>query len=365
MRTLSLLTIHLGSNFGSILQTIASVRIFESLNCSVTVVNYIPERCTWKRFFQKNSKSLFGMMKLLFGFPIVAANKHIYNSYLRKYANVSKSIYKQDDFRKECPQADVYVTGSDQVWNSIYNEGLDARYFFEGFPSNTFKISYSSSFGKESLGEQEYREVQRMLGSYKAISVREASAKKLVESMGYEAVHLLDPTFMLDKEDWKGYMSRRLVKFPYLLVYLPYNIHNKGLIYQSVRKIAKGKNLKVVAFSWDIRPERLADKTVYFANPGDFLSLMYYADYVMTNSFHGTAFSVNLNKQFWVYMPTGFGTRIKSILDLCSLQSRLLRPDEVINDDKLEQRIDFENVNLILSIERQKTYDFFNESIGK
>lgn len=365
MRTLSLLTIHLGSNFGSILQTIASVRVLESLNCSVTVVNYIPERCTWKRFFQKNSKSLFGVMKLLFGFPIVATNRHIYNSYLRKYTNVSKPIYKQDDFRKECPQADVYVTGSDQVWNSIYNEGLDARYYFEGFPSNAIKISYSSSIGKEALDEQEYREVQRMLGSYKAISVREASAKKLVESMGYEAVHLLDPTFMLDKEDWKGYMSRRLVKSPYLLVYLPYNVHDKGVIYQSVRKIAKAKNLKVVAFSWDIRPERLADKTMYFANPGDFLSLMYYADYVMTNSFHGTAFSVNLNKQFWVYMPTGFGTRIKSILDLCNLQSRLLQPDEVISDDKLGQRIDFKNVNSILSVERQKTYDFLNESLGE
>ena len=305
------------------------------------------------------------MMKLLFGFPIVATNKHIYNSYLRKYANVSKPIYKRDDFRKKCPQSEIYVTGSDQVWNSIYNEGLDARYYFEGFPSNAIKISYSSSIGKEALDEQEYREVQRMLGSYKAISVREASAKKLVESMGYEAVHLLDPTFMLDKEDWKGYMSKRLVKSPYLLVYLPYNVHDKGVIYQSVRKIAKAKNLKVVAFSWDIRSERLADKTMYFANPGDFLSLMYYADYVMTNSFHGTAFSVNLNKQFWVYMPTGFGTRIKSILDLCNLQSRLLQPDEVISDDKLGQRIDFKNVNSILSVERQKTYDFLNESLGE
>ena len=115
MRTLSLLTIHLGSNFGSILQTIASVKVLDRLNFSVTVINYIPERCTWKRFFQKNSKSLFGIIKLLLGVQIVAVNKHIYNSYLCKYVKVSKPIYKRDDFKKKCPQTDVYVTGSDQV----------------------------------------------------------------------------------------------------------------------------------------------------------------------------------------------------------------------------------------------------------
>lgn len=365
MRTISLLTIHLGSNFGSILQTIASVKVFENLNCSVTVVNYIPERCTWKRFFRVNGKSLVGMIKLLVGLPIVAINKHVYNSYLHKFVHVSQPIYKKDDFLKTCPVADFYVTGSDQVWNSTYNEGIDGHYFFDGFPLGTVKISYSSSIGKVELDRYEYKEVRRMLGDYKAISVREKSAQKLIESMGYKVTHLLDPTFMLAKEDWKYYMSKRLMKCPYLLVYLPYNVHNKRLIYQSVRRIAQAKGLKVVAFSWDIRPERLADKTAYFANPGDFLSWMYYADCIVTNSFHGTAFSVNLNKQFWVYMPTGFGTRIKSILDLCNLQCRMLQADEVIGDVEIGQRINFDLVNSILAVERQKTYDFLSEVLEK
>ena len=365
MRTLSLLTIHLGSNFGSILQTIASVKVFENLDNSVLVINYIPERCTWKRFFRKNSKSLLGWIKLLIGLPVAAINKHVYNSYLRKFVHVSQPIYNNDCFSDVCPKADFYVTGSDQVWNSTYNEGIDGHYFYDGLPSNTIKISYSSSIGKEELDEHEYNEIKRMLAGYKAISVREKSAKVLIEKMGYEATHLLDPTFMLTKEDWKSYMSKRLVECPYLLVYLPYNIHDKGLVYASVRKIAQAKGLKVVAFSWDIRPERLADKTVYFANPGDFLSLMYHANYIMTNSFHGTAFSVNLNKQFWVYLPTGFGTRINSILDLCNLQWRLLQADEVISDAKIEQQINYDPVNSILVVERQKTYNFLGKVLGE
>ena len=202
-----------------------------------------------------------------------------------------------------------------------------------------------------------------MLGSYKAISVREASAKQIIESMGYKATHLLDPTFMLNKEDWGKYKSKRLVKFPYLLVYLPYNIHDKQLIYTTARKIADEKGLKIVAFSWSIRPEKMADTTIYFANPGDFLSLMEYADYIVTNSFHGTAFSINLNKQFSVYLPTGFGTRIISILELCSLTQRLLKAEEIISKEKMNEKIDYKPVNKLLDEERMKTYAFLNEAL--
>ena len=363
MKRAALITIHVGSNFGSVLQTIASASVLQKIRYEVKVINYIPDRCTWKRFFKTRLGHLRKLTNLFVSLPIIALNKHIYNSYLYKYVAVSKPIYDSDDFIAVCPKADIYVTGSDQVWNSIHNEGLDKHYYFDGFPKGTIKIAYSSSIGRESLDEQEYKEVKRMLGTYKAISVREASAKSLIESMGYEATHLLDPTFMLNRESWREYMSPRKIKQPYVLVYLPYNIHDKHLIYQTVRKLASDKNLRVVTFSWGIRQDQFADKTIFFANPGDFLSLMYHADYVVTNSFHGTAFSVNLNKQFWVYMPTGFGTRIQSILDLCHLQDRLLLPNEVLSDDKMARHIDYAPVNSILNEERQKAYDFLKKAL--
>lgn len=363
MKQVALITIHLGSNFGSILQTVASASVLREMQCEVKIINYIPERCTWKRFFTDSLRNIYSFVMMFLALPIVGINKYIYNSFLRKSVSVSEPIYDSNDFIAACPKADIYVTGSDQVWNSIHNEGLDRHYYFDGFPKGTIKIAYSSSIGRESLDEREYAEVKRMLGTYKAISVREASAKALIESMGYKATHLLDPTFMLDRESWKKYMSQRKIKQPYVLVYLPYNIHDKNLIYQTVRKLATDKDLRVVTFSWGARLDRFADKTVFFANPGDFLSLMYYADYVVTNSFHGTAFSVNLNKQFWVYMPTGFGTRIQSILDLCHLQDRLLQPDEVLRDDKMARHIDYAPVNSILNVERQKTYDFLKKAL--
>lgn len=363
MKKISLITIHVGANFGSILQTIATAYTLKQQSCEVKVINYIPDRCTWKRFFYSHFKSVTSIMRMLPSFLMKAANDHIYNSYLSKYVKITKPIYAEDNFVSVCPKADVYVTGSDQVWNSIHNEGLDTRYYFDGFPESTVKFSFSSSIGREQLPLEEYEEVKRMLESYKAISVREASAKQLIERMGYKVTHLLDPTLMLTKEDWKLYMSKRLIKEPYLIVYLPYNIHDIQLIYKTIRKIANRKQLKVVSFSWNIIPDGFADRTMFFSNPGDFLSLMYHADYVVTNSFHGTAFSINLNKQFSVYLPSSFGTRVMSILKLCGLSNRLLKADEIVSESMIDAEIDYTPVNTILNKEREKINVFLTRTL--
>ncbi|WP_294593310.1 polysaccharide pyruvyl transferase family protein [uncultured Bacteroides sp.] len=364
MKHVSLITIHVGANFGSILQAIATTKVLEKHNCTVEIVNYIPDRSTLNRLFSTSIKTLRLFIRMFITLPVFLFNRHIYSSFLAKYVRVSEPIYKKDDFVNCCPQANFYITGSDQVWNSKHNEGLDKRYYFDSFPQGTTKIAYASSIGREALEIDEYEEIKKMLATYKAISVREASAKKIIEKMGYEVTHLLDPTFMLDKEAWTHYMSERIINVAYLLVYLPYNIHDKRTIYQSVRKVAEKNKLKVVAFSWHIIPEKYADKTIYFANPGDFLSLVNYADYVVTNSFHGTAFSVNLNKQFIVYLPTGFGTRIKSILGLCHLENRLLQSSEVIADEMMNSWINYAPINMILNKEREKAHAFLRKALG-
>lgn len=362
MKHVSLLTIHLGFNFGSILQTVATIKTVEKHNCTVEVINYIPERCTLNHFF-KSKKSFGSFVKTFITFPIFLINRHIYNSFLLKYARLSAPIYKNDDFVQAVPKSDIYMTGSDQVWNSVHNEGLDRRYYFDGFPMGTVKVAYASSIGRECLKGKECAEVKRMLATYKTVSVREASAMKMIESMGYEVCHLLDPTFMLNSGEWEHYMTKRKIREAYILVYLPYNVHDKDIIYRSVKKIAMEKKLKIVSFSWHIIPDKDADKTIFFANPGDFVSLMYHADCIVTNSFHGTAFSVNLNKQFFVYLPTDFGSRIKSILELCHLENRLLGASEIISGEKICSTIDYIPVNAILDKEREKAHAFLRKAL--
>ena len=360
---ISFITVHVGPNFGSNLQSIATSEVLKKIGCEPTCVNYIPPRVTFRRFvkrgFSTHSRAIVALGWLLYYLPQFLINRYIYNSYLKKHCHVSRAIYANDNFAEKCPKADYYVTGSDQSWNFKYNEGYDGHYFFENIEGK--KIAYATSIGNTELSEEEKDCFKKHLPDYKALSVREASAQRLLNGLGFDAEHLIDPTFMLNKREWNTYMSKRLEDGKYILVYLPYNIVDKKLIYSSVRKIAEEWDLKVVTLTTSYKREMLADKTYRFANPGDFLSLMNYADYVVTNSFHGTAFSLNLNKQFWVYMPSGFSTRITSLLVLCGQERRLLT--DVIDEKQIKETIDYEEVNIVLKRERNKAMIFLKRAI--
>lgn len=357
MKSVSFITIHFGANFGSVLQTIATYRILESLSCNVTCINYIQDRWTWKAYF--NVKNPLRLVKRILFSPIEFANRYIYQSFLKKHVKLTPEIYKQN-FTIKCPKSDIYITGSDQVWNSKHNQGVDTIYYYENIQAP--KIAYASSFGQEQLGEKEYASVKQLLSSYDHISVREESGKKIVEGMGFHAEHLLDPTFMLNKDEWQEYMSPRRIKEDYLLVYTPYNTVDKQAIFDAAYAIAEEKNLKVVTYSWDWRKDKMADYTIRYANPGDFLSFMHYATYVITNSFHGTAFSVNLNKQFSVFMPSAFSTRISSIIELCGLQNRMVL--NTFSIKKALEVIDYTRVNGMLESERKKSIEFLKQAMS-
>ena len=359
MKKIAFITVHVGFNFGSKLQAVATSEILKKLGHTSICVNYIPPRVTHNRYFGKAySNPLKFIRKLLF-FPFHLISKCRFDDYLSKHCKVSKAFHAEDDFRENCPQADVYMSGSDQLWNYKHNEGNDKHYFFDGIEGR--KIAYASSIGMTSLPEDYANYVKEQLSQYSAISVREQSAVELLGKMGISATQVLDPTFMLNKEEWSPFASRRLVKEKYIFVYLPYNIKDKDLIFRSVRKIAKEKNLKVVSYSDNVIKDKYADLTIYFVDPGDVLSLILHADVVITNSFHGTAFSINLNKQFWTYMPSSFSTRITSILKLCELNNRLL--ENVITDKQMNEIADFNHTNSVLQQERQKSYDFLTKAL--
>lgn len=368
-KKVSLITIHTGPNFGTILQVIASNVILKNHGFDVTVVNYIPPRDSYKRIYDdtinsvKLSSGLSKIKRILGGirryFKVKESNS-IYIGTLKKYCVLSAPIYYNDDFRKKCPIAEYYVTGSDQVWNTIHNEGIDNHYFFRGVSG--VKIALSASIGMDTLSDIEKKEFYDYLSEYKAISVREQKAVELLKGINIRSVQVLDPTLMLDREKWSVTVNpRNLINKPYLLVYIPYNIHDKDMIYKFARRVAKEKGLVVITFTWSNVHDSYADLTMKNVGPIDFLSLMYYADYVITNSFHGTAFSINLNRNFWVYMPTHFTSRIESILNLCGLSDRIIDDDGITR--KIDDTIDYERVNSILNKERDRFHQFINDNM--
>lgn len=360
MKKVAFITIHIGFNFGSNLQAIATSVILKKVGCESVCVNYIPPRTTWSRYWKDGFQSLRKVLSHIAYFPFTFWEKRRFSNYLSKNCEVSKSIYKEDDFTQKCPKADVYMTGSDQVWNFYYNEGLDTHYFFDGIIGK--KIAFASSLGTAELTEEEKTWMEKYTHDYSFISVREKTAVSLFEQIGRKTVHVIDPTMMLNYKEWERYAKPRLVKETYLFVYLPYNISDEDICYATARKIAKLNNLKIVSFSIFGENDYNADKTIRFTDPGDFLSLMIHADYVLTNSFHGTAFSINLHRKFFVFMPSKFSTRITSILEMCGLERRLLSKEVV--DEEIASPIDYSIVENTLERERVKALDFLRNALS-
>lgn len=362
-KKIAFITIHVGSNFGSVLQTIATSETLKRLGNTPVCVNYVPPRVA-KRKRDKVSllRQIFRWLWGVYTYPKRKLENKAYGEYLRKYCNLSDPIYAEDSFTDKCPQADVYLTGSDQVWNIKHNQGIDTHYFFDGLEGK--KVSFASSIGNTEISDAERAAFMKCLSGYSSISVREDSAVKLLASLGLKATPLLDPVFLLDENQWRRYASdEKQIKEPYLLIYTPYNTVDKALIYRHARIIASKEKLKVVTFSWTYYKDKDADITIRFASPGDFLNLMMNAEYVITNSFHGTAFSINLKKRFWVFLPSCFTTRITSVLTRFGQMDRMIE-GEAPNDWNYKQPVNVSHIEEVLVEERAKSIDYLKEAIG-
>lgn len=353
-----IVTLHSVINAGSALQAFATEYILAKLNCSTTILNYIPYRLTLLSHLQ-NMDSL----KQLLTFPGYVIYSIVYAAFRKKNLHLSRRFYSIRAIEKNCPEADIYMTGSAQVWNSAYNTKLDGVYYWEFLRNNEKKISFSSSFGRSELPQDEAVKVKEMLSSYSHLSVREHSAQVILEKMGLENVNLtLDPTLLLRKDEWKETLiGKPIVENPYLLVYIPYNVSQWSDIEESVKLISGRTGLKVVTLSvWNTIN---ADKCFRIFSPQTFLNVFYYAEYILTNSFHGTAFSINFNKQFAVIQPKEYSTRIENLLNIVSLKRRYFKG--VVNRIILDEIIDYDSVNTSLNMEREKTIRYLKTAISK
>lgn len=363
-KKVAFITIHVGANFGSVLQTIATSEALKLLGYEPLCINYVPPRVANRKSKTERVSLLRQIFRRLWGlyiYPKKWLESKAYGGYLQKFCDLSYPIYAEDSFKDKCPKADVYLTGSDQVWNVKHNQGIDTHYFFDGVDGK--KVSFASSIGNTEISTEEKVAFMKYLSGYSSISVRENTALELLSSLGLKATQLLDPIFLLDDKQWMQYMSEKnSIKEPYLLIYTPYNTVDKGVIYQYARKIANIENLKVVTFSWTYYKDQDADITVRFASPGDFLNLMMNAEFIITNSFHGTAFSINLKKRFWVFLPSGFTTRITSVLKRFGLESRLIE-DDAPTDWNYKQPINVDYIDKILSEERARSIDYLKKAI--
>ena len=351
----SVITRHAITNYGSLLQAIATQKAIESLGHACEIINYIRNEESYLQLektllAQKpewNSNPIKKAIYLALRQPESVYAGRKFEKAQKQYLNLTKRYETHEQLTEDKPDADVYMTGSDQVWGPTGNGTYDSSYCLSFASESDKKVAYAASFGRTNITSEIIDYYKKWLGRYDNISVREDSAVELLNKIGIAAAKVIDPTLLLDKTFWSKY-TKPIKHKNYILVY---QLHNDKRVGRYAAETAKAFGLPLIRVSASLHQISREGKFIWCPEIGEFLSYIKNAKCMITDSFHGTAFAINFNTPFVEVLPNnGTGTRNISILKMTGLSERILKND---NDIELAQKkINFSSVNEILKKER-------------
>lgn len=303
------MTCHHVYNYGATLQAYALQYYLEKLGCEVEIIDY--------RLFTHIRYELFTpypkgrAYKIIRKIPFLRyiippiknrnmlhtwGRKKAFDDFDRKYLHISKCVYRTyEELDKADFAADVFIAGSDQIWNPIFPNGTDLGYYLDFGDRNIKRISYAASFGVSEISKEQGTFVKEKLSTFAYLSVREQSGVDILRAIGLKAVKCLDPVFLLNRSEWGEMIQIKRLDYRYIMVYDFY--HEDESMVDFIKCLSKEKGLKILSIN-DTNNAPYADIQINNAGPIEFLSYIENADYVVSNSFHATAFSMIFNKRF-------------------------------------------------------------------
>lgn len=352
-----IITLHTVCNYGTQLQALATQKKLLEYFDEVEFINFKRDDTYGHGLLKQFSKG--NLIRLIAFFPTYIRWKKIFGSFQKEYLNIEKNEYlTEEDFEKYEDDADVYITGSDQVWNTGWNKGIIPAMYLN-FIKNKPKFSYAASFGKKELENEHIIVSSDYIKDYNLISVREDSGLNILKNQyKYDkCTRILDPTLAYNGDFWRNLTSKkRLIKEKYILVY---NLNNNKKFDEFANNVSKKTGLKLYRFCTRYDQILKNGKSLLIPNVLDFINLIDNAEYVITDSFHATAFSINLNTEPICIYPSDYSSRLDDFLKLVGASDKHVKN---YNDyDVLNRKIDFEKVNKILDVERKHTNQFLSD----
>lgn len=344
-----IITMHKVLNYGSALQAYALQHKIENLGYESELIDYIyPNESNIPK--KKNIiKSILGLYQKRY----TKRKNNKFNQFYKDYFKLSPVRYKNNiEIHNNPPKYDIYITGSDQVWN-IKHVKMDSSFLLSFAPDNAKKISYSSSFAQKELPMEFHEMYKKYLFRYNAISVREEAGCDIIQKIiKRNAIMCIDPTLLLNKEEWSEIAKTSNVQIgqSYILVYiLDYAFNPYPFVTKLIRKIKKQYNNKKIVLLNFSNKQFVGKKNILnlhdSVGPNDFVNLFLNADLVITTSFHGIAFSLNFERPFYAIINNQKqgDDRLMNILKIFKAEKRAILKDSIINNLSID--MDYTNIN--------------------
>lgn len=319
------------TNYGSALQSWALSRIINKVGegeYSAVLVDYCPDVLLdknpldpFKNMWDKDEESRRNCELTM---PSIRENYYKFDTFYNTRFDKTKEKYVSKNFNdiKSIDKIEKFICGSDTIFCIDEFDGFDDGYFANFAVMKNNSISYAASFGDAHFDEKTYKILNERLTNFKALGIRE---NKMIDYIKHNTKipvsRTIDPTLLLTKEDYDSIASDRIVDEKYLLLYT--RRYNKEME-DYAEYIAKKYGLKVVEISLRAVNREKGHIMKYDAGVEEFLSLVKYADYVVTNSFHGLIFAVQYEREFSVFSRQSGDSKINEVLDLFGLNNRLL-----------------------------------------
>lgn len=362
----AVITRHAITNYGSLLQAIATQKLFEELGCECEIIDYIRddeyytnyEKMNLKNKPRYNSNPVTRALYLALRQGETVKGGKAFREMQKKYLNLTQRYCSLDELKANKPEADFYVTGSDQVWGKIANVEYDTAYMLSFTDENDRRLAYAASLGKTELKGETAEVFCELLKRYSLVSVRESNAKEALAKIGIEAKQVLDPTLLYGFDFWEQY-EEKINEQKYILIY---QLENNPEMSRYAKRLAKKKGLKLIRVSPFMHQALRGGKFVYLPTLGQLISYIKNAECVITDSFHATAFSINFNTPFIDVLPSGENKcRNLSVLELTGLEHRIL--GDYSDFSVFDKECDFNCANAVLREEREKSVEILKQAM--
>lgn len=373
MKTIGIITYHHYNNYGTMLQAFALQEKIEQLGYRAELIDFKQDNSLSKyELFKLRIKRLPVYIKERKKYRILAEAKAkekekntLFERFYETYLHIGKERYSTtEQLINNPPIYDGYVVGSDQTWNPFVANSPEA--FFLPFVKNKIKKgSYGPSLAVKSLSPSKEIEYREKLSDFSFLSCREQDGAKLLSCITEKEVKcVLDPTLLITGAEWEKYCTPDMQIEPYILVYfLGEKIEHRKV----VEKIRKFTNWKVIALPAAYLEMGNVNYEKIWGGPTEFLTLIKNAALICTDSFHGTMFSINFQKNFFTFCKSSDleesseNSRIYSALNIFGLSNRVVRNIEDI--ELSDFSIDYKKVNPILEEQRNDSVKYLKDML--